>query len=319
MTSSPPSKPTKSSAGAEALIRTWRERDELIARLDAEGADDLADKLRGCGQPLNLVCTCCGEIKTVKTRCKRKWCPTCARSIAAKRVSRYNAAVDAMQWPLFVTLTVPNTADLEISAIKGLRRAYGKMKLQGWWQRAVLGGVTSVEITNIGNGWHPHLHSVIDCRWLAVKTPPPKPFESRKALLARFKAAGKEVAARWAKCNGVPQANIDIKRAYSDRRLPEEGKVSDTIAREVLKYSVKASDLLKCVEPIAPLINLLDRCRLVSSFGSCYGSRLTVPDDMRMPTECDKCHARGGMMLESTVDKLISIQAHESHRRDPRR
>jgi len=25
------------------------------------------------------------------------------------------------------------------------------------------------------------------------------------------------------------------------------------------------------------------------------------------------------MMLESTVDKLISIQAHESHRRDPRR
>lgn len=250
-----------------------------------------------------LTCTCCGAQKKVETRCKKRWCPVCARQISAQRVGKYAGAVNAMQWPLFVTLTRPNLANLCLKDIKAMRSGYRRLRQQAWWKRCVLGGIASVEITNTGKGWHPHIHSILDARWLAVTTPPPKPFETRKVMQAKFKAAGKEVAARWAAALDLPKASIHVKRAYTERTTPEMPGSNQSIAVEVLKYSVKPSDLIKCEEPIGDLLRLMGAARLVSSFGSCYGKNLLEDEEEYHPEPCE-CGAIKTWMPDSVVDMI---------------
>lgn len=167
----------------------------------------------------------------------------------------------------------------------------------------MLGGIASVEITNIGNGWHPHIHSIIDARWLAVKAPPPKPFDTRKVMQAKFKAAAKEVAARWAAAMELPRAGIHVKRAYTDRTTPEMPGENKSIAIEVLKYAVKPSDLIECEEPIGDLLRLMGAARLVSSFGSCYGKNLVEEEEEYVPEPCE-CGAVKAWMPDAIVDRI---------------
>lgn len=272
-------------------------------RLDREDESGLASILSLCGTPMTLICTCCGEQRTVETRCKKRWCPVCARQISAARVGKYAGAVESMQWPLFVTLTVPNVDRLHLDTIRWMRRAYRKLRQRKWWGDAVKGGIASLEITNTGKGWHPHIHSILDCRWLSKTVPPPKPFESRASMRNKFERAAKEVAAEWANALGVPRAVVHVKRAYTDRTQRECPRGSSSIAVEVLKYAVKPDDLIDCAEPIGDLIRLMGAARMVSSFGSCYGRQLDTPETPYAGGMCE-CGASGAWMPEDIVDRI---------------
>ena len=46
---------------------------------------------------------------------------------------------------------------------------------------------------------------------------------------------------------------------------------SDCITREIVKYAVKGDDLLESADPVAPLIRVLQKTRLLTTFGSVYG------------------------------------------------
>lgn len=296
-----------------ALEARRAERDQLRQRLDDEGEYELAGVLEACGQPLKLHCVCCGHIKVTEQRCKKRWCPVCARQISAKRVAKYAGAVARMQWPLFVTLTRPNVRTITLDTIREMRRAYRRLRQRVWWDRAVVGGIASVEITNRGKGWHPHIHSILDCRWLAVKTPPPKPTDSRDAMQRKFKLAAAEVGGQWAAALGLKRASVHVKRAYTPRDLGPHTGTNDSIAVEVLKYSVKASDLIKCAEPIGDLLRLLGAARLVSSWGSMYGRQLVDDADDDEPRPSCECGAHKSLVPESIVD-IWSRQAQETAR-----
>lgn len=251
----------------------------LIERLEAEGRDDLAAQLAKCNQPLNLVCICCGTRREVRTRCKRKWCPICARIIAARRTHRVRAAVEAMQWPLFVTLTMQNVEDMSDGAIRHLRRAFGKLRRMKSWSKTVTGGVAAIEVTNIGNGWHPHVHAVVDCKWLAWKTPEPNWRRDTQLQKDRLcQAAHNEIVSRWAKALGHETAGVFVKRASAL-----------SITTEVLKYSVKGSDLLAAPGEIGPAIDALSLTRLVTTFGTLY--RLPKPPDDYPKALCPRGNA----------------------------
>lgn len=287
-----------------ALEHLKKQRDALAQRLIRDDEDELADVLIGCGQPMQLTCTCCGRYRMVETRCKKRWCPVCSRQISAKRVAKYVSAVECMQWPLFLTLTRPNVKNLELTHIKHLRRAYRKLRQQRWWSSVVIGGIASLEITNTGRGWHPHIHSIIDCRWLAKTIPAPRPFERREAIAAKCKSAAAEVAALWAKALDLPRASIHVKRAYTDRVRPSKYDRSSSIAVEVLKYSVKSADLISCAEPIGDLIRLMGAARLVSSWGSCYGKNLGDPTDKPYTGSACDCGAIGSWLPDHVVDRI---------------
>lgn len=153
-----------------------------------------------------------------------------------------------------------NVEDLNLGAVRQLRRAFGKLRHRKFWKGKVKGGVAAIEVTNTGNGWHPHLHAVIDCRWLADKEIEPRPFWSREEKAKAFEAGARSVEKVWAKLLKQPTASIFIKRANKH-----------TILKEVVKYSIKGSDLASCGGEIAQLIDAMEGTRLLTTFGSVFG------------------------------------------------
>lgn len=236
-----------------------RIRVRILDRLRAENEHELAAKLARCQQDYPLFCENCGRNVMGRTKCRRKWCPCCAPGIAGDRNRRMRAAVERFKWPLFITLTVRNVDDLNHGAVRKLRRCFGKLRMQKWWKSSVTGGIACIEVTNIGNGWHPHLHAVLDARWLSDNVLEPRPDWSRQEKRKAFQQATTSIETRWAKLVGQDSVSIKVKRCSSS-----------TITKEVVKYSVKGTDLATCPDHIGPLIRALDTCRLMTTFGKAY-------------------------------------------------
>jgi hypothetical protein len=222
------------------------------------------------------------------------------RGIAARRSLKYQKAVEAMEWPLFVTLTMPNVASLADHPLRRLRRAFGKLRHTKLWKRNVRGGVAAIEITNQGHGWHPHLHTVIDCRWLAWKTPRPQRGDTKAMEKEKCLAASDELGLAWARALKVESFNPDwCGVVFKVKRCKAE-----TIGQEVLKYSVKGSDLVECDGDVAELIAQMKATRLVTSFGTLFG-KLRSPDlQSKNGCKCEKC-GESSWMPEATVDRVV--------------
>jgi hypothetical protein len=153
-----------------------------------------------------------------------------------------------------------NVDDLSSGGVRNLRRAFGKLRHRKFWKSSVSGGVAAVEVTNIGNGWHPHLHAVVDSPWLSNGTAAPSPRHSPEEKKRRCQLSAEEVQVQWSKCLKQPSSSIKICRANRE-----------TIAREVLKYTVKNEDLILCEGKIGDLIRALDGTRLMTTFGKAHG------------------------------------------------
>lgn len=282
---------------SEAWDRARALRSQLLRRLEEESADDLTENFRKCGETFGLVCVGCGEVHDCERRCSKKWCPMCVRKLATKRAEKFRAAVAAMKWPLFVTLTMKNVDDLSFDAVRKLRRAFGKLRQRKLWKERVLGGAASIEVTNIGNGWHPHLHAILDCEWLAWKTPKPKQSDSRDRKLKLCQKAAQELERVWSKCLNQTNSSIKVKRTNGA-----------DVVQEVLKYSVKGTDLVESPEPVAPIIRCLEATRLVTTFGSLFGKRLLKAEsDERPPLMC-KCGASGMFLPQEVIDRIAKLE-----------
>jgi hypothetical protein len=240
-------------------------RAALETRLRSEGRFDLAGRIAKCGQPLTLRRAACTAGRDVFTRCDLKWCPSCQRAIAARTAQRYSAIAAECQWPLFVTFTCQHTADDDVSLLRTVRRAHTKLRRLRWWKKCVAGGVISYEVTNKGdNGWHPHGHALIDARWLSVTESTPSRGADAATWKRKARRATEEVAAQWSLCLGRP-GSVKVRRVFAG----DDGSIGAAV-HEVLKYSVKGSELCAVQEPIGDLIDMLDRTRLVCSWGSFY-------------------------------------------------
>lgn len=156
---------------------------------------------------------------------KHLLCPMCAIRRGSKMLSayleRYRAvlAEHGHLRPYLVTLTVKNGPDLAerlrhlrgaFSRMSQARRDYAKGKRFVEFARS-MGGFHSIEVTNKGQGWHPHMHMV----WLCASAPDPA-----------------ALSAEWHDWTG--DSFIVDARPLHD---PVEGFL------EVCKYALKFSDL----------------------------------------------------------------------------
>lgn len=260
-------------------------RDALLQRLENEDESALAAKLRKCGEIFRLTCSNCGSQKSVEAGCKQKWCPVCVRRIAAMRVNKYALAVGMMQWPLFVSLTMPPHVDCDLQNLKKLKEGFRIFRRRKIWTDRVTGGVVGYEIGSRSGRFHAHCHMVIDCKWLAHFTPPPQRGDSKERIRKKCISASQELGIAWAKCIKVPYDE----EAWSGTIFHVERTSSETITSEVLKYSVKGSDLLNSIHPIGDVIRAMQGTRLTSSYGSCYGRRRMDDDSKKPPRPCECC------------------------------
>lgn len=227
----------------------------------------------------------------MERRCDLKWCPACQRGLAARTSIRYAKVTEELKWPLFVTLTTQNFEDSEKDFLREIRKSFGRLRRLRWFRACVSGGVASIEVTNTGNGWHPHVHALLDAKWFSVTTKQPGPRASRDQWRKRGRQTATEIAEQWSLCLRRP-GSVKIRRVWEG---PE--KDARPVTTEVLKYSVKGSDLLECEDAIAPVIRMLDRCRLVTSWGSMYGHPAAKrPRSCGLP--CGNCGGMGTWLPE---------------------
>lgn len=276
---------------ADASERRNAERIDLIDRLLTEHAPDLAAPLDKCNQPVRLVCVCCGETKETTTRCMLRYCPACAPAVTARRMARWAPVIDRIKWPLFVTLTIPNSEDPE--SLRALRGHWSKFRRRKIMRERVAGGIATFEVTNKGKGWHPHIHAVADCKWLSLHVPEPTRRDSRDVIAEKCRLAQAEMSAAWATQIRNPIAFVWI------RRVAGQG-----MPREILKYAVKGSDLLASPEPIAPMLRVLRQTRTLSGWGNLHP--LPSPDADETPeVECPECHSVKSFVPSDVLSRII--------------
>lgn len=274
---------------AEAAAERIQQRAALLERLEKEGREDLAQSLRKCGLPVVLKCaTCEWQRLEAETSCKRKWCPVCAWRLAAKRGERLRQVVRTFRWPLFVTLTMKNVDDLSLGAVRDLRRAFGRFRRHKFFARCK-GGVAAMEVTNAGNGWHPHLHCVLDCDWLGWERTRPLAWEGKAEKREAYMQAKRDLEAAWAKALRQEMGVCHAKRTNDV-----------DIVTEVVKYAVKGTDLLACETEIGPLIDAITGTRMLTTFGSAF--RFPFIEEDRERCGCETCGEPGHWMPEEIAE-----------------
>lgn len=283
--------------GREVEAGQWRA--ELLARLDLEGETKLAARLRTCGLDFRLYCKACGYLHLAKTKCSRKWCPSCGPKRGNERAARLRMIIAAMKWPLHITLTRQNV-DWETatrSLLADLHKSFGKLRRSKLWATNVVGGCVAAEITDKGNGLHPHLHAVVDCRWLALKTPEPHHTDSPEGRRAKFRSAATELQSEWARCLGQETPpSLFIRRCDAGA------------AAEIVKYALKAEDAVNCEGKIGPILRMIDATRMVRTFGSCFG--IKVIETKTSPLTCPAGHSEWTTTRPMTAEQIERNPVH---------
>lgn len=197
------------------------------------------------------------------TFCKQHLvCPLCAIRRGAKALGAYLTRWQVIQEerpelrPYLITLTVKNGPDLEerqTHLSKSLRKLLDRRRNFNAGSRGhpwtelckVEGAVYTLELTNKGNGWHPHCHMIA----LAASAP------SQSAI-----------SAEWLSITGDSMI-VDCRPITGD---PSEGFM------EVFKYAVKFSDLTLADNWHAAQV--LKGKRLLNSFGLFRG--VQIPESL---------------------------------------
>ena len=197
------------------------------------------------------------------TFCKQHLvCPLCAIRRGAKALGAYLTRWQVIQQerpelrPYLLTLTVKNGPDLEerqAHLTKSLRKLLDKRRNFNAGSRGhpwtelckAQGAVYTLELTNKGNGWHPHCHMIV---------------------LAASQPSQSDLSAEWHKITGDSMI-VDVRPITGD---PSEGFM------EVFKYAVKFSDLTLADNWHAAQI--LKGKRLLNSFGLFRG--VEIPDSL---------------------------------------
>jgi Replication protein len=255
-------------------------RDQIRRRLEAEGEDEMAAKLAACGQPMKLWCRECGHAHECETKCSRKWCPSCAPKRGNERADRLRVLIAAMRWPMHITLTVPNIAyDGNARGMcRDLMLAFRRLRRLKLWSSNVKGGCYGIEVTDKGNGYHPHLHIVADCQWLALHTKEPRRGDSEQVVKAKFKGAAEELQAAWQFATGHDEhLSLWLRRCDSNA------------ASEIVGYALKSQDAIKLGGKLGDVFRAMDAVRMCAAFGSVRGVKL--PDDDTPRLVCPNGHS----------------------------
>jgi len=235
----------------------------LALKCDEAGLEAYASSLRECTVTAGLyACTGCGGWSYHTNHCKQRLCAYCAPRKARDRAKLAKYMLTHMDHPKFLTLTMPRCDDLK-AGIQRIRKAFSRWR--GWKavQPHITGGYYQIECKAKGDGWHVHIHALIDGTFF------PK----------------HQIWQTWAKALGIQEVSVDISSASH----PE-------IAQEVAKYAVKAVELEEWTpEQLREFVTATKGLRLTGTFGKWYNAKIDelleepAPEPMTCPC-CGKSH-----------------------------
>lgn len=257
----------KDDAKLAAYIEFWAThlhwKSSVAAKLRTVGETKLADGLDHCRSEASVLrCLGCGLQRTFYNRCDTKHCPACAPRLSRERKESVEAWANYIGQPKHVVLTCRNTGTLTEAMVKEFKSAFARLrrskfatehqdqviatdiptrKLIHRYSYPWIGGFYSLEVTKETNGWHLHLHALVDCRYIDCIA----------------------LSDAWARALRQDIAIVKVKDARSKDYLAE-----------VCKYVVKGDQLAAWKgQDIATLIHAFENVRTFGVFGTLYKRR----------------------------------------------
>jgi len=220
-------------------VLDWKNRvaDVLLDR----GYETQSTNLHKCSQTeLLLCCESCGHSKYVVYHCGNRICPVCSWKVSRDRARYSEAMLQNMQYPKFITLTMPTWTRDPRDGIKFLRAAFTKLRGQKIW-RPVVGGCYQIELKSKENGWHIHLHILMDAPYM------PK----------------EKIFSAWKKILGLDFVSIRVKACRTKAQRAY-----------VVKYVSKNDDFHNDAEAAADWYEATKGTRLFGTFGTWYNAKI---------------------------------------------
>lgn len=270
-----------------------------------------AERMNDCSGFLDfdeLVDKESGEIKLRLSRarfCRVRLCPICQWRRSLYWKARFyqalpNIIADNPQSRfLFLTLTVRNcdVHDLR-STLNTMTKAWGKLVKRKVFS-IVQGWVRTTEITRGKDGSaHPHFHILIMV---------PASYFGQKYIKQS------DWVALWQSCLKVNyEPNIDIRTIKSKKKKGEDEPLPVSGLKEVLKYSVKPSDMIQDESWFLEMSKQIAGTRAIA-LGGYFADILKKEAVEDMPSEEDMIHLGDDEVVETAANVMQFLWRHEQH------
>lgn len=235
----------------------------VAAKLREVGEREIADTLDHCRSEASIKrCTQCGKSTVFWNRCDRLYCPACTPRLARERKESIEAWAQYIGQPKHVVLTCRNTGVLTRERVQWFKACFAKLRRTKFAQQKTtelyatdvltrrpierysypwLGGFYALEVTKEANGWHLHLHALVDAKFIDA------------VMLSR----------EWARILGQDLAIVKVLDCRDKSYL-----------QEVCKYVVKGDTLAKWSgADIQSFVKAFCSVRSFGVFGTLYKRR----------------------------------------------
>lgn len=241
-------------------------KNTIAAKLREAARTSDALTLENCHTEYTVaVCNGCNSVQKFPNRCDLFFCPECQPRLSQDRKKAVEWWTREVAQPKHVVLTVKNTTELTHGHVQEFRSWFSKLRRTKFASNWV-GGFYSIETTNEGEGWHLHLHALINAHWIDA-------FQLSK---------------HWAKITNGLGRIVKVKDARGENYLAE-----------VTKYCVKGVQLAAWTpSQICTFIDAFRGVRTFGVFGSLYGLRTKFRDwwkqvrGSKPKCSCGCCEAR---------------------------
>lgn len=142
-------------------IRLRRQVDSALGRLAVPLAKRLAFRNCGADSWVMVNPNDPNDLKVQGSWCRNRFCQVCAGHRARTIAANLSAAIGTAE-PLFITLTLADTASGLRAAIDRLRESFALLRRTRLWADRVTAGAWFLEIKYSAKAlrWHPHLHII---------------------------------------------------------------------------------------------------------------------------------------------------------------
>lgn len=257
----PRQRPTPNLELAIAKRRKHYMRKRAYAQaFDDAGEEVLAADLRSCQETeLLICCDSCRHAWWVLNKCRKRVCPLCSYEISQQRAMYLLAMTRHMEHPKLVTLTMPLWTSKPQDGIKLLRDHFARLRKTKLFAK-VRGGAYTIELKQKENGWHIHMHILLDA-----------PFIPYQRLFSEWRTIIKHQS---------PQVDV---RSASDKKARVYAA----------KYASKSAGFDTHPESIVPWYLATKGVRLFGTFGEWYNAKIEEldPDSplIRPEPKCPEC------------------------------
>ncbi len=220
----------------------------------------------------SVYCSFDGYRKEVRMRCKGRTCSVCRQREFMRLREQYAPVMGKVRWPNWVTIAPQNVKRLTRAYVQSFHAAVGRVLDRKRWRGAIVGGILFAECTNIGNGWHPHLHGMMDAQWV-----------DRRALAREI---AQEMGCRVfvdARRFDTPENCLDYLLGYV-KKAPDIYRI-DGLPKKLAVGRRRYVGYIEAWERKREYDEAYKGLRMVKPFGSLYG----VPRPEKPKLQCPCC------------------------------